>query len=388
MTESTDQKDIHILLLEDNDVDYLYTKSLVTDINTSRQEEQEQASFKLTRSPSFASAITQLSQDKFDLILLDLSLPDAHGLDTFYTMRTVSPHVPIIVLTGNQDEEAALHAVEAGAQDYLVKGHIDANVLSRSVRYAIQRFRIIEQLESVKQESKRITREKNELTTGIDPDLRALTARIVQSTKSLYHSHPQTIKVATLSELHESTLFLSSIVESLLDLPALEAGEMVLNKEPVSFADLLAEICSTICAFTRRRDLEIVSSVKETVPKSLVGDTARLKQVLTYLLQVTSGIVPDRAKIEISIDNAGACTGGFNIAGAVILPITNLSLEQQTLFFESFVQASQAVVQKFGAYGLLLLVATRLIAAMEGKAWVRNVPGQNAEVHFVVRLGV
>ena len=74
-----------------------------------------------------------------DLVLLDLSLPDSQGFDTFARVHAQAPDLPIVVVTGSNDEMLAVQAVQAGAQDYLVKGEIDSGLLSRAMRYAIER---------------------------------------------------------------------------------------------------------------------------------------------------------------------------------------------------------------------------------------------------------
>ena len=85
-----------------------------------------------------------LKQDKenFDIMLLDLNLPDSRGIETFNTMNMHAPELPIIILTGLVDEELAINIVSEGAQDYLVKGQIDRQLLSRSIKYSIERKHI------------------------------------------------------------------------------------------------------------------------------------------------------------------------------------------------------------------------------------------------------
>jgi diguanylate cyclase (GGDEF)-like protein len=84
-----------------------------------------------------------------DVVLLDLSLPDSHGLATFTDVRIRRPDLPIVVISGLDDEEMAAEAVKAGAQDYLVKGKIDAEILGRSIRYAIERNRTQVELQDI-----------------------------------------------------------------------------------------------------------------------------------------------------------------------------------------------------------------------------------------------
>lgn len=129
---------IQILLIEDRPADArLIQEALV---------EGGANAFELECAETLSAGIDRLLEGGIDVVLVDLSLPDSHGLDTFMSVRRGSPGVPVVVLTGLDDEEVAIQAVQAGAQDYLVKGHADANVLTRAIRYAIERHRLLAQL--------------------------------------------------------------------------------------------------------------------------------------------------------------------------------------------------------------------------------------------------
>src|SRR4051794_7453239 len=88
-----------------------------------------------------ADAREELLEGGVDCVLLDLSLPDATGLDALFELEGVAPEVPVVILSGLDDEEVALRAVQSGAQDYLLKSHTEPAILARSVRYAIERKR-------------------------------------------------------------------------------------------------------------------------------------------------------------------------------------------------------------------------------------------------------
>jgi diguanylate cyclase (GGDEF)-like protein len=90
---------------------------------------------------SVGEAKDALVEDRLDCILLDLSLPDASGLEALKAVRARAPQIPIVVLSGEEDEEVAVHAVHEGAQDYLVKRHADGHLLVRAIRYAMERKR-------------------------------------------------------------------------------------------------------------------------------------------------------------------------------------------------------------------------------------------------------
>lgn len=97
---------------------------------------------------SLTKAVETLGQTSFDLLLLDLSLPDAWGLDTVKLVRQQALDIPIVVLTGNADAELALEAVRLGAQDYLVKGQVSNGMLVRTIRHAIERHHLLKDLET------------------------------------------------------------------------------------------------------------------------------------------------------------------------------------------------------------------------------------------------
>lgn len=107
--------------------------------------------FALSHVTSLAEALRRLEGQGCDVVLLDLSLPDSMGLDTIRHMREAAPAVPLVVLTGHDDEDFAVKAMAAGTQDYLFKGETDGPSLKRAIRYAIARKRMEEQLRQSEQ---------------------------------------------------------------------------------------------------------------------------------------------------------------------------------------------------------------------------------------------
>jgi diguanylate cyclase (GGDEF)-like protein len=84
--------------------------------------------------------------DEVDVVLLDLSLPDSHGLETYRAIHALVPAVPVLVLSGLNDDSVALTAVNEGAQDFIRKSRVDSELLPRAIRYAIERHRMLEQV--------------------------------------------------------------------------------------------------------------------------------------------------------------------------------------------------------------------------------------------------
>ena len=130
-----------ILLIEDNPGDARLIQVMLAEAGENL--------FTLERVDRLSRGLERLERGDVGLVLLDLSLPDSHGLQTFHRLHDAAPQVPIIVLSGLNDETVAVNSVHEGAQDYLVKGHVDSVLLVRSIRYALERKRITEELERV-----------------------------------------------------------------------------------------------------------------------------------------------------------------------------------------------------------------------------------------------
>lgn len=129
---------IQVLLVEDNAGDVRLAEDSLL--------EADQDHVRLTHVDRLSSAIQRLGSGKIDVILLDLSLPDVQGLDGMMQIHTAYPRLPIVVLSGDQDESLALKALEQGAQDYLRKGEADGRGLVRAIQYAIERQRAEDRL--------------------------------------------------------------------------------------------------------------------------------------------------------------------------------------------------------------------------------------------------
>ena len=125
------QQRIRVLVVEDNSRDAEFVQWLLARCEFAR--------FEVTRAARLSSALPIAQSMRCDLVLLDLSLPDALGLRTLREFVLAVPSIPIIVLTGLDEESTVLQAIGHGAQDYFVKGRNDMRLLSRSIRFAIER---------------------------------------------------------------------------------------------------------------------------------------------------------------------------------------------------------------------------------------------------------
>ena len=177
--------------------------------------------FSLVHVKRLQEALKELHQDTYDVILLDLTLPDSQGLSSLPRLINHAPSLPIVVLTNTNDEELAIEAVRQGAQDYLVKRQVNVDVLVRSVHYAIERKQVLETLRTVNQtlqtrveertaelvKAKELNQFKSEFVSMLSHDIRnplntiLLAAGLLQNsdeklTKEKKHNHLQMIRSA------------------------------------------------------------------------------------------------------------------------------------------------------------------------------------------------
>ena len=123
---------VRILLVEDNLLDARLFQELLA--------EAAPGSFTIEHVRKLGDAVERLQRGGIDVVMSDLSLPDSQGIATFEQLQGAAPRVPIIVLSGMDDEKLAVETVRRGAQDYLVKGRADTHLLARSIRYALNRI--------------------------------------------------------------------------------------------------------------------------------------------------------------------------------------------------------------------------------------------------------
>jgi len=129
---------ITVLVIEDSIDDFSLLKEVL--------ESSEEVEAKIFRDDRLEGAISVAKNSAIDAAIIDLSLPDSFGLDTFVAFHEKYPLMPTIIMTGSKDHDMAIEAVQKGAQDYLFKGETSATAIIRTIRYAIERQRLMTEL--------------------------------------------------------------------------------------------------------------------------------------------------------------------------------------------------------------------------------------------------
>ncbi|MEZ5583737.1 MAG: response regulator [Candidatus Competibacteraceae bacterium] len=152
--ETADNATLRVLVVEDNPGDLLLLKEMLKD--ASEEDNPFVPPFDLRDAVDRRTASQRLQAEVFDIILLDLNLPDSRGLATFIDLQDQLSDAAVVVLTGLADNTLAMEAIRHGAQDYLVKNKLDHDLLVRSIRYAVERQRLQNELEQIRQRQYRL----------------------------------------------------------------------------------------------------------------------------------------------------------------------------------------------------------------------------------------
>ena len=156
---------LQVLLVEDNRAEAALLQEMLLADRPER--------FVVTWADRLGKALGLVGSGPVDVVLLDLTLPDSRGLATLERLQAAAPHLPVVIMTGLEDEDLANTAIRQGAQDYLVKGQADGRAVARSIQYAMDRRAAAEALQRAHDELERRVMERTE-------ELRALTARLTQ----------------------------------------------------------------------------------------------------------------------------------------------------------------------------------------------------------------
>jgi signal transduction histidine kinase len=352
---------LNILLIEDDENDYELTRELLPNGKTH-----------IVWAQTLKKALEEINERLFDVILLDLGVPDSQGLSTLDRIAEAFHQMPVIVvLTGNDDDDLAQNALKRGAQDYLVKGQVNRELLRRSLRYAIERHKIETQLRksnddliivnhaliAARDTAIDASKVKSEFLANISHEIRTPLSGIVSIAEllTLEDCSPD------VNELHQvllqSSKHLVATLNDLLDLSKLEAGRMVINITDVDIRELVKEVLMIIEPTAKRKQLLVDSAISEAVPILISSDSLRLKQILLNFVHnavkfTHEGSVQICSDLERRGDNHLICVSvkdtGIGIAE-----------DSKTRIFEPFIQADVALNRKYGGTGLGLAISKK-----------------------------
>ncbi len=407
---------LKILLVEDNPAD--------ADLLQEFLDEADETEWSLVHVEKLKEALHTLSENHFDVILLDLSLPDKQGLGTVTQTHDAAPDLPIVVLTGLNDKVIALEALREGAQDYLVKGKIDSNLLVRAIRHAIERAhtlkrlrqseeqlqrlneelerRVEEQTEELRQknqylqcqitERQRLEEElrnslakekelsdlKSNIISVVSHEYRTPLTSILSSAELLKHygqEWPEEKKLRHLDRIQISVKHLTQLVSDVLVISKAEAGKLEFNPAPLDLVAFCSELVEELQVSTKTQHTINFNSCGSCKEASL--DEKLLRQFLSNLLSNAIKYSPEGGNVQFDL----ICrddTALFRIQDRGI----GIPLEDQAQLFEPFHRSRN--VGTISGTGLGLAIVKKCVEHHGGQIAVESEVGVGTT--FTIRL--
>ncbi len=418
----TNRSPIRLLLIEDNPGDARLVREHLADCSGLQPFDVEVAT-------TLAEGIRLLAKQPADIVLLDLTLPDSFGLETVEHWQAVAPTLPIIVLTGSDDEALAVAAMREGAQDYLIKGRLDGTLLVQAIRYAIERKRVQEDLRlakiSLEQRVEERTAELREINARLEVEIAERTLaeqrsgellkreqaarQLVESTNRskdeflaiLSHELRTPLNAIlgwaeilradepTRTELHEGIEVIernaraqARLVEDVLEVSRIICGKVRLKITDLDVSAVIDEaIASTRPAATAKG--VIIQRVLSPEPINVRGDAGRLQQVIWNLLTNAVKFTPKAGRITVTSRFVDDHRVEIEVAdtGAGIKP------EFLPFVFDRFRQSDTTTTRSHGGLGLGLSISRHLVEMHQGQIAVGSA-GDGLGTTFTVTLPV
>jgi signal transduction histidine kinase len=368
-----ESKRTKVLLIEDNPGDARLLREKLAEVSG--------GSFDLEWSNRLSAGLDRLGQGEIDVVLLDLSLPDSRGLDTLLSTYKHAPQVPIIVMTGLDDETLGTRAVHEGAQDYLVKGQTDGNMLVRSMHYAMERHQMVMQLEQAQKQQLEM---KDQFLSHVSHELRTPLNTLYQFVTILadglagdINSEQREYLEIMLAKTNE----LRTMVSDLLDVTRAKTGKMVIEPRYLSLAELTSAMRTSFQVAATAKGITLSSDVPGDLPPSY-ADADRVRQVLTNLIDNAIKFTGQGGTIaigaEVSREDSNFICVSVADTGCGISP------EDSKRVFGHLYQANSSVETARKGLGLGLYICKEIVSYHGGRIWVESGLGHGSTFFFTL----
>ncbi len=357
-----------VLLIEDNPDDACLLREALN--------EAREAHIDLVHVEHLDEAAKLLRQETFQVILLDLSLPDSQGIETVLRVQDHAPSVPIIVLTGLADDNIALQAVRAGAQDYLVKGDIDARILVRSIRYASERKQAYEGMARLAADLARANRVKDDFLSVISHELRTPLIAIMGYAQLLEadlsgEATSEHAKAACV--IRQKSDELLRMIRRILEVVKIETGQVMVVPDIIDRAEFMKDLSKSILVAVKK-NVAVEWECSAQLPK-IVTDVTKLNEILQNIIdnaikftdegRVTISVryAPDTRSVEFTVRDTGM----------------GISRDVLPVIFDKFHQADSSEKRDHEGVGLGLYIAKKFAEMLHGKITVESHLGTGSE---------
>ncbi len=324
------------------------------------------------------SAVEMLHQEPFDCVFLDFNLPDGNGLQMLREVRGAGIRIPIVMLTGQGDEQLAVELMKAGASDYLPKNVMSPERLAQSLRSVLRVYSAEMKVRALEEAREAALAARSRFYAAMSHELRTPINAILGYNDLLLASvyGPLTeAQTASLERAQRAVRHLLELVNDVLDLSKLEAGKMELHMEEVSVPALIEDLFATIRPLAMEHGCELGFAVEEC-PEAIVTDPRRVRQILLNLL---SNAIKYGAGDPVRVRCTGTAEGG------VMVEVTDqgrgIPAEDLTRIFEEFVQLRET---REGGTGLGLPISKRLAELLQGRLEAESQVGEGSTFRLIL----
>ncbi|MGA2420546.1 MAG: hybrid sensor histidine kinase/response regulator [Candidatus Acidiferrum sp.] len=366
---------LRILLVEDNEGDARLLREMFRG--------EAPGSFELTHLLRMSDAMVHLAKGSADIVLLDMGLPDAHGLDTVRMAHAVAPNVPLIVISGLDDEALAAQAMKEGAQDYLIKGQIENRALPRALRHAIERHRMQAEADLVRTNQLQF---KDEFLSHVSHELRSPLTAIYQFVTILLDRlagelNPEQLEY--LGIILRNTKQLQSMINDLLEVTRMQAAKLKIDLQCTSASAAVLDAVNTLRGAAEAKRITLNSTITEPL-HPVCADPTRLRQILIILLDNAIKFTPPGGLVSL---HAGIFPEDSSL---LLLTVSDsgcgIAADMTERIFERLFQTAHPDLGGRNGLGLGLYICKDLVNRQGGRMWAAASQGQGAVLSVVLPI--
>ncbi len=357
---------VRVLTIEDDPIDF---ESVRRQLTTKGVQ-----CYQITRAETFTRGLELLSSSHFDIVLLDCRLPDSDGLSSIKKIAQNYPCLPVVVMTGIDDQQLAVESLKHGAQDFMVKGSTNSR-LECVIRYAIERQAILERLHLAESEARHAKETERRFLANMSHEIRTPLTAIIGFGESLLNQVSPTSSARNSCEaIVRNGQHLLDLVSDILSYAKIESGQLQVERVPMCLLDIVKAIDATIRRQAESKGLACTIDFQPPVPIAIRSDPLRIRQVL---LNLANNAVKFTAQGGVTITLRVDYSQELLICEVSDSGI-GISAEDCSKLFKPFTQVDSTIASTYGGTGLGLAISKDLTELLGGSLQMRSIPGQGS----------